>query len=118
MDPALSLALIHRSAWKGNSANFAVKLSKKSLSGVSSAKIAVISGRNEPSLLYFVGFYAFVLTLARLFGQFQKVNSAKFALWAFSEDEMRRPTPQIRSTLRVCKRTTGSYAHYGRRIGP
>jgi hypothetical protein len=67
------------------STNVVEKLSKKSLSGVSSAKIAVISRRNEPSLLYFVGFYAFVLTLARLFGQFQKVNSAKFALWAFSE---------------------------------
>jgi hypothetical protein len=46
------------------------KLSKKSLRGVSSAKIAVISQRNEPSLLCFVGFYAFVLRLARLFRQF------------------------------------------------
>ena len=58
-DPANELRRIHL-----------LKLSKKSLSGVSSAKIAVISRRNEPSLLYFVGFYAFVLTLARLFGQF------------------------------------------------
>jgi hypothetical protein len=32
------------------------KLSKKSLSSVSSAEIAVISQRNEPSLLCFVGF--------------------------------------------------------------
>ena len=58
-----------------------VKLSKKSLSGVSSAKNAVISQRNEPSLLYFVGFYALVLRLARLFRQFQKGNSKKFACW-------------------------------------
>ena len=36
---------------------------------------------------------------------------------AFSEDEMRRPTP-IRSTLKVCKCSTGFYAQYGRRIGP
>jgi hypothetical protein len=27
----------------------------------------------------------------------------------FSEDEMRRPTPQIRSTLWVCKGYTGSH---------
>jgi hypothetical protein len=46
------------------------KLSKKLLSGVSSAKNAVISQRNEPSLLCFVGFYALVLRLARLFRQF------------------------------------------------
>jgi hypothetical protein len=26
----------------------------------------------------------------------------------FSEDEMRRPTPQVRSTLKVCKCSTGS----------
>src|SRR5215217_1511381 len=45
------------------------KLSKKSLSSVSSAEIAVISQRNEPSLLCFVGFDAFVLRLARLFRQ-------------------------------------------------
>jgi hypothetical protein len=31
-----------------------------------------------------------------------KGNSAKFAITEFSEDEMRRPTPQIRSTLWVC----------------
>jgi hypothetical protein len=43
---------------------------KKSLSSLSSAKIAVISQRNEPSLLCFVGFDAFVLRLARLFRQF------------------------------------------------
>jgi hypothetical protein len=46
-----------------------LKLSKKSLSSVSSAEIAVISQRNEPSLLCFVGFDAFVLRLARLFRQ-------------------------------------------------
>src|SRR5215217_2703513 len=45
------------------------KLSKKSLSSVSSAEIAVISQRNEPSSLCFVGFDAFVLRLARLFRQ-------------------------------------------------
>ena len=56
------------------------KLSKKSLSSVSSAEIAVISQRNEPSLLCFVGFDAFVLRLARLFRQFQKKNSAKFVV--------------------------------------
>jgi hypothetical protein len=54
-------------------ANFAefffLKLSKKSLSSVSSAEIAVISQRNEPSLLCFVGFDAFVLRLAKLFRQ-------------------------------------------------
>src|SRR5215212_11957628 len=46
------------------------KLSTKSLSSVSSAEIAVISQRNEPSVLCFVGFDAFVLRLARLFRQF------------------------------------------------
>jgi hypothetical protein len=46
------------------------KLSKKLLSSVSSAEIAVTSQRNEPSLLCFVGFDAFVLRLARLFRQF------------------------------------------------
>jgi hypothetical protein len=46
------------------------KLSKKSLSSVSSAEIAVIAQRNEPSLFCFVGFDAFVLRLARLFRQF------------------------------------------------
>jgi hypothetical protein len=45
------------------------KLSKKSLSSVSSAEIAVISQGNESSLLCFVGFDAFVLRLARLFRQ-------------------------------------------------
>jgi hypothetical protein len=49
------------------------KLSKKSLSGVSSAKNAVISQRNEPSLLCFVGFYALVLRLARLLDSFRIV---------------------------------------------
>jgi len=63
-----------------NGQSRAEKLSKKPLSGVSSTKIAVISQRNEPSLLCFVGFYAFVVRLARLFRQFQKVNSANFAL--------------------------------------
>jgi hypothetical protein len=45
------------------------------------------------------------------------VPSANFALTAFYEDEMRRPTlnavPYGLQTL-----VTGSYAHYGRRIGP
>ena len=44
-DPASELPRIHLP-----------KLSKKSLSSVSSAEIAVISQRNEPSLLCFVGF--------------------------------------------------------------
>ena len=26
--------------------------------------------------------------------------TAKFAFWGFSEDEMRRPTPEVRSALR------------------
>jgi hypothetical protein len=50
--------------------NFVLKQSKKSLSGVSSAKIDVISQLNVSSLLCFVGFNAFVLSLARLFGLF------------------------------------------------
>jgi hypothetical protein len=33
--------------------------------------------------------------------------------YVFSEDEMRRPTPQIRSTLWVCKSHTGSNAQEG-----
>jgi hypothetical protein len=52
------------------SQNSVMKLSKKSLSGVASGEIAVISQRNEPPLLCFVGFYSFVLRLARLFRQF------------------------------------------------
>jgi hypothetical protein len=59
------------------------KLSEKSLSGVSSAKIDVISQRNEPSLLCFIDFNAFVLRLARLFRQFQKGNSANFRFREF-----------------------------------
>jgi hypothetical protein len=35
-------------------------------------------------------------------------NSRNFPCTEFSEDEMRRPTPRIRSTLWVCKGYTGS----------
>jgi hypothetical protein len=38
----------------------------------------------------------------RLFGQFQKVNSANFAMTEFSEDEMRRPIPRAVPCVRVC----------------
>src|SRR5215208_2351432 len=57
------------------------KLSKKSLSSLSSAKIAVISQRNESSLLCFVGFDAFVLRLARLFRQFLKRSSRGWLIY-------------------------------------
>src|SRR5215207_7173952 len=40
----------------------------------------------------------------------QSGHSAKFAYTEFSEDEMRRPTPQMRSTLWVCNGYTGSDA--------
>jgi hypothetical protein len=46
---------------------------------------AVISQRHEPSLLCFVGYYASVLRLARLFRQYRKVNSANFAMRQFYE---------------------------------
>jgi hypothetical protein len=35
-------------------------------------------------------------------------HSANFAFTEFSEDEMRRPTPQVRSTMKVCNGYTGS----------
>src|SRR5215208_4453724 len=38
----------------------------------------------------------------------RKGNSQKFTFTGFSEDEMRRPTPQVRSTLTVCKCSKGS----------
>jgi hypothetical protein len=88
------------------------KLSKKSLSGVSSAKIDVISQRNEPSLLCFVGFNAFVLRLARLFRQFRKENSRKSGggIWKIPPPRSARnstpfstfrwmPFPHARNTL-------------------
>jgi hypothetical protein len=38
----------------------------------------------------------------------ENAQNANFAKTEFSEDEMRRPTPQVRSTLKVCKCSTGS----------
>jgi hypothetical protein len=39
--------------------------------------------------------------------------SPNVGVGVFSEDEMRRPTPQVRSTLWVCKSHTGSNAQEG-----
>ena len=45
-------------------------------------------------MLCFVGFYALVLRLARLFRQFRKVNSANFA-WKLSEKGSERRSGRV-----------------------
>jgi hypothetical protein len=55
------------------------KPSKKSLGGDSREEIAGIPQRNEPTLRRLVGIYDLLLVPARLFRQFRKGYSPKFA---------------------------------------
>jgi hypothetical protein len=84
-DPSLRLS-IPTGLWFAPSSPMLVeKLSKKSPSSVSSVEIAGIPQRNKPSVPTSWASNAFVTELARLFRQFQKVNSANFARTEFSE---------------------------------
>src|SRR5215208_7996364 len=86
------------------SPNVLEKLSKKSLSSVSSAEIAVISQRNEPSLLCFVGFDAFVLRLATLFRQSLEGAFCELRLDGVLGSSANRHSPK--SIWRILDKTT------------